>query len=309
MKQITFIIALLFASLSYSQTEFKFVEDYRFENHECIITLKSLTQDGKNVILKVEMYPKREMSFMPLPISYESKIFVGNIPFKFIGYSFSNTPKDQLYSRIRGFNYRDDKYVGNWGAFDTEVGKVSYMYIVYEGYIPLGAKTFRLQDQLSPLVWENSKYKENNVTFKRTGWFPSEKCDFRGCQLEIPDPCQNIKLDETESRRMIDRDNDGITGIYEGVGSKDYKFACVKDDGKYYLIFLEYTDPLEWWHMGDVKAYLYATATAGMFRADWFSFFKYMEKKVFVFFDGSMMRVSINDKEAEFVKMYPTLKY
>ena len=148
---------------------------------------------------------------------------------------------EKIYSD-RGYSYVVDNagefYVGNWGIEHSKVGKSSYMYIVYEGYIPLGAESFELQDRLAPYIPKNN-------FFRGTSYYATTICRFQNCKLENPNPCPNIKMNESEIKQLIDQDNDGITGIYEVVGDKDYKLACVKDEGKYYLIFLEYTDSPE----------------------------------------------------------------
>ena len=100
---------------------------------------------------------------------------------------------------------------------------------------------------------------------------------------------------------------DGICGIYESVESGGYKLGCINDNGIYKLLFLDGDKNLDWWRIGDLKATLRPTATFGMYKADWYMGMKDMRDDVIITFDGSCMRVSINDEITDYLKMFPTV--
>lgn len=108
---------------------------------------------------------------------------------------------------------------------------------------------------------------------------------------------------ESSLKRVIEAQDDGIVGIYEGVTGAKYKLGCVRMEGQYKLINLSVVDGK--WSVGDVKAVLRETATRGMFIADWYMRDKSLKSGAVVTFDGSFMKL-ILDGEDVFIKMFPT---
>ena len=128
-----------------------------------------------------------------------------------------------------------------------------------------------------------------------------------GIQIKNPYPVvPNIGMTEAQIKQKIDNENDGIVGIYEGFSDNKYTLACIKDENDYKLIYIGSETQLKQWHVGDVKAFLRRSATPGFFKANWHMADKTLNTDVYVMFDGSIMKVVLDDDEEDnYVKMYP----
>ena len=130
--------------------------------------------------------------------------------------------------------------------------------------------------------------------------------------LEINGPRKHYTnySSEYSIKQHLDANNDGICGIYEVMGQDiESKFACIKHNGEYTLIFVSDNQGRSWWKMGDIKAYLRQSAS-GIFKADWFMSDKSVNKDCYVTFDGVSMTVNhvsgSDPGETKYLKMYPT---
>lgn len=116
---------------------------------------------------------------------------------------------------------------------------------------------------------------------------------------------------EYSIKQHLDANNDGICGIYEVMGDDaGSKFACIKHNGEYALIFISDNLGRNWWEMGDIKAYLRRSAS-GIYKADWFMSDKSLNKDCYISFDGVSMTVNLvsgisEPGETKYLKMYPT---
>ena len=141
-----------------------------------------------------------------------------------------------------------------------------------------------------------------------------EKNTWKSTNICINNPRKNYTNYSSEYliKQHLDANNDGICGIYEVMGDNaGSKFACVKYNGEYALIFMSDNLGRNWWKMGDIKAYLHQSAS-GILKADWFMSDKSLHKDCYVGFDGVSMTVfspSLSDekeREKKYLKMYPT---
>lgn len=139
----------------------------------------------------------------------------------------------------------------------------------------------------------------------------SENCDggweWNGIKINNPmisGPHKN--LSESEIKTIISNSNDGICGIYEGIGRQEYKLACIKENEEYSLIFLGVNENNGRWSVGDVKAELRPSASAGLFKAIWYMADKSKNENAYLVFDGSSMKAYVANEELSFLKMYPT---
>lgn len=144
-----------------------------------------------------------------------------------------------------------------------------------------------------------------DVDKSRTTWSNTD--------LHINNPRKNYTNYSSEYliKQYLDANNDGICGIYEKMGDNT-KYACVKYNGEYALIFMSHNRKRSWWKMGDIKATLRQSAS-GIFKADWYMSDKSLyEKDCYVVFDGVLMTVLYpseseeKEREDKFLKMYPT---
>lgn len=114
------------------------------------------------------------------------------------------------------------------------------------------------------------------------------------------------KLSETDIKTMISNSNDGICGIYEGIDEQGYKLACIKENNEYMLIFLGVNHNNGRWKIGDVKAELRPSATAGLFKATWYMADKRKNEDAYLVFNGTTMKTFVANEETNYLKMYPT---
>lgn len=137
-----------------------------------------------------------------------------------------------------------------------------------------------------------------------------KKGGFEWVGIQINNPKPNIwstGLKEPDLRRKIDGNNDGITGIYEGIDGKvKYKLACIKDGEAYKLIYMKSQYVFQQWREGDIKALLRPTSSAVLFKGDWYSLRRDRKNEALVNFDGRSMEIVVEDTKMHFVKMYPT---
>lgn len=113
-------------------------------------------------------------------------------------------------------------------------------------------------------------------------------------------------LTESEIKTMISNSNDGICGIYEGIDQQGYKLACIKENDDYSLIFLGVKNNNGRWKVGDVKAELRPSASAGLFKAIWYMADKSKNDNAYLVFDGTSMKTYVANEETNYLKMFPT---
>lgn len=133
--------------------------------------------------------------------------------------------------------------------------------------------------------------------------------EWYGIKVNNPYPSVvNTGYNETSIKLVIDSQNDGIVGIYQGVTQADnqYKLACYKDDDSYKLIYLSSRESLPHWRAGDVKAELQPTATPSMYTAKWRMGDKTLNTDCYVIFEGGSLKIYIDGDQTLYVKLYPT---
>ena len=113
-------------------------------------------------------------------------------------------------------------------------------------------------------------------------------------------------LTEPDMKSMITNANDGICGIYEGVDQQGYKLACIKEGADYFLIFMGVKSNNSRWELGDVKAELRPSASAGLFKATWYMADKSKNDDAYLVFDGTSMKTYVANEETIYLKMFPT---
>lgn len=133
--------------------------------------------------------------------------------------------------------------------------------------------------------------------------------EWYGIKVNNPYPIVvNTGYNETSIKPVIDSQNDGIVGIYQGVTQDDnqYKLACYKDGDSYKLIYLSSRESLPHWRVGDVKAELEPTATPTMYTAKWRMGDKTLNTDCYVVFEGGSLKTFIDGDPTLYVKLYPT---
>ena len=174
-------------------------------------------------------------------------------------------------------------YTNNgWGWSDVNKGETRRYTLVFDA-IPPGLTSFALVDNGSSCHgYSFSGYTITNPRIGGTSWT------------------------ESSIKNFADANNDGICGIYEATNNLGYRIGCVKSGNEYQLLYLGCKPGISWWYTGDVQADLRASATAGVFKADWYDMDKTTSSDCYVFFDGSSMTTIINSHKTFYLKMYPT---
>lgn len=130
-----------------------------------------------------------------------------------------------------------------------------------------------------------------------------------GFNCTIYNPMPNLKrinVSETIIKSMIDKQNDGVAGIYEFLERDGLRLACIKHEGVYKIIYLS-GGAIKGWNSGEIKATLNETSVPGLFKADWYDEHKQIEKEtVLIGFDNLKMDVKIGDEAVSYLQMYPT---
>lgn len=176
-------------------------------------------------------------------------------------------------------------YSRNWGWDNVPSGDTRKYTLVFDA-IPPGLTSFSLVDKGNSYNschgYGFSGYTINNPRVGSTSWT------------------------ETAVKNFADENNDGICGIYEGSDENSYRIGCIKSGNEYQLIYLGGKRRMSWWCTGDAKAGLRASATAGVFKADWYMADKTINSDCYVFFDGATMTTVIGNEKTVYLKMYPT---
>lgn len=173
----------------------------------------------------------------------------------------------------------------NWGWDNVPSGDTRKYTLVFDA-IPPGLTSFSLVDKGNSYNschgYGFSGYTINNPRIGSTSWT------------------------ETAIKKFADENNDGICGIYEASDENGYRIGCIKSGNEYQLIYLGGKRRMSWWYTGDAKAGLRASATAGVFKADWYMADKTINSDCYVFFDGATMTTIIGSEKTVYLKMYPT---
>lgn len=170
----------------------------------------------------------------------------------------------------------------NYGWSNVNKGETLRYTLVFDA-IPPGLTSFALVDNgPSCHGYSFSGYTINNPRIGSTSWT------------------------ESSIKNYADANNDGICGIYEASDETGYRIGCTKSGDEYQLIYLGSKKRMSWWYIGDTKARLRASASTGIFKADWYMGNKTLNSDCYVFFDGSSMTTIIDNDKTFYLKMYPT---
>lgn len=126
------------------------------------------------------------------------------------------------------------------------------------------------------------------------------------CTITNPMPdINNINMTESEIKNDIDKQHDGVSGIYEMLERDGLRLACIKHDGIYKIIYLS-GGRINGWKRGEIKATLSKTSDPRLFKAVWYDEYKQIEKEmVLIRFEELTMEVKIGDEITGYFQMYP----
>lgn len=139
-------------------------------------------------------------------------------------------------------------------------------------------------------------YKRNydikNMLLKNTYFYPSE-----------------LFTSEEKIKKYLDTNNNYIEGIYENISVKDgskYKVAVIKKKNNFEIIYIDGAHcKFDWWP-GDLKGYVYKTASENLMKCEWvMADKKNLNKDCYASFDSKSMKLTINGFEEFYLKLYP----
>lgn len=110
---------------------------------------------------------------------------------------------------------------------------------------------------------------------------------------------------------FTEKGSDEFEGIYENTNhtysSPKYKVGVVKRDDAYNLIYLSGAMNYNDWQEGEIKSKLSATATTGIFKADWTMLDKTINKDFYITFDNGSLKVKPPIVDADlYLKLFPS---
>lgn len=202
---------------------------------------------------------------------------------------------DQLYRT----GYENIRYYGK-----LKKGEKCYFTLNFAGTLPPGVNEIEIHSGSQYYCHSSANY-----VVQTEGYYSTKYCCFSIQNLNNPRKYYYENLtSESSIKQNINSNNDGICGIYESIGSSTkVKLACVKIDGEYRLIHLHRNPSLNWWQVGDIKAWLTKTPS-GIFKTTWMNMDKSQDDDYYTAFDGYSMIVNKGGSKSEtkFLKTYPT---
>lgn len=175
-------------------------------------------------------------------------------------------------------------YKTHWGWDNVAAGETRRYSLVFDG-VPPGMTSISLVDNSSSCHGYSGNVGITNPHVGATKWT------------------------EVLVKQNADANNDGICGIYEEISDNNtgvYRLGCVKEKGKYYLVYLGSREKYPWWKVGDTKAEMEESATPGLFKAKWYMLHKGVNVDCILTFDGVSMQSFISKEKNVYMKMYPT---
>lgn len=235
-----------------------------------VASLHSVRISDKYTFVTIELVPTRNKSRMTYYTSGFTYIQSGPLKIRLLG-ALSDD----------GEHYHSCE-PDEWGWSNVKKGERYRYTLVFDGRPPAGMTDFNLID--------------NYTEFH--GY------SFYGYTINNPDHIKKSGLTEVDVRRIIEKNNDGICGIYEGINN-GYRLGCIPSDGGYDIIYLGHSQKPSWWHVGDVKSSIAATSDVGIFSGYWYSLAKERIDRVYVAYNGNEMRSLIAGNEGAFKKVFP----
>lgn len=179
-----------------------------------------------------------------------------------------------------------------WGSLKKD--EYRYMTIRFKGKMPEGVTSFEIKPGDELITTASPFY------YSRTYYFCYEVSDLNNPRVYYE---KNL-TSESLIKQHIDKNNDGICGIYEKIGG-GYRLACIKQNGEYKLLYMGGSSA-SYWKIGDIKAWLTKTPS-GIFKAKWRMSDKSVNNDFYITFDGYSMTVSSPSRKEEdkYLKTYP----
>jgi len=225
----------------------------------------------------IEIEVLKNIKEIPIIVGPNAYILSGNKKYPFLG-----IVRD---GKIQRYSYTRD----NLGFTNLKKGeKLTYM-LAFSGRILAGDTDFSLIDK-NPNGYHGysfTSYHINNPSNQYTNY--------------------SSVIAEREARQRVDKNNDGIHGIYESVNKDGFRIVCMKNDaGEWGMLYLDDTYNRDWWHPGDVVAMMRPTAIPGTFLGEWVGVDKMADGNCKFYFDGLAFKCERPYTTETFIRTYPT---
>lgn len=277
-----FIVIQILAIQMVAQVTTYFYGKDKIDSKNWTAALYSVEIIGTQTLVTIELVPKKNLKRMTYWTSRNTVIVIKDRMLELPIEGFATKLENGL------IGVRTQPFLGDWGWTDVKKGEKYYYTLLFDGCIPSGVTNFTMID--------------------RGDSYGAHGYQFWNYQLNNPH-IGATSFTENSIKHNIALNNDGICGIYDNLDGdprNGEKLACIIDGGLYKLIFLEGDKNFNWWKFGDLKAILHPSATSGVYKADWYMPMKNKRSDIVVAFDGSTMRVTIDDEVTNFIKMFPT---
>ena len=137
---------------------------------------------------------------------------------------------------------------------------------------------------------------------------------WKGVKINNPDDHPKTNWNENKLKaHWRENEPDLFDGIYESTTntktSSKYKLAVKKESNGYDLIYLSGADHLTW-KAGDVKAFLYKSATPNLFKVKWYMSNKSPNENLLISFEAGIMKIVWSNPNGtksiqDYLKLYP----
>lgn len=274
MRYLIFSLVIVLFNISIHSQTTNFNSAWTTGSSEECGRLKSVEIRDDGVVATIEVKALKALKRLRIFSSYNTYILSGN------------TKLLQLSGLISGGEIVDCSYGANWGWENVPFGAINSYQLFFKGTLPYGTLTISIVDYGDYGGSHGYCFYNYQINNPRKNYLPYQN--------------------ELAVKQHIDKNNDGVCGIYEPIDDTGAKLACVKNGNEYCLIYLSSSDNYpakSIWQIGDIKANLRMTAS-GLMKADW-----YMSDKsvttTYVAFDNVSMTVVDKKNETKYLKTYP----
>jgi S1-C subfamily serine protease len=216
-------------------------------------------------------------------------------------YSFENKKVDTVYGQYHFFDDHIDEYLNSSNTLEV----VAVITLAQGQYLSSSKVRIDIIDYVNDWVWNlpqidiprNSEKFINKLKNLITGSYY-----FNPQFSYIPDSYKTTWNTAILKDYLTKNPNNPLEGIYKG---DEYTVGIKKDDdGRYYMIYLGGGNVADW-KQGDVKAILTPSATATIFKADWYGKWKQKMDFTISFMNGGFVSIDPDKEQETYIKMFP----
>ena len=218
-------------------------------------------------------------------------------------YSFENKKIDTVYGQYHFFDEDIDDYLNSSNTLVV----VAEIIMAQGQYLSSSKVRIDIIDYVNDWVWNLPliDIPGNSEKFiKRLKNLITDSYYFNPQFSYIPASYKTTWNNSIFKNYLTKNPSNPLEGIYKG---DEYTVGIKKgDDGRYYIIYLGGGDNVADWKQGDVKAILTPSATATLFKADWYGKWKQkMNNFTISFMNGGFVSIDPDKEQETYIKMFP----